>query len=460
MASLFTGYQSSFADPITLKADRATLHELTLATTRPGYIGGGFATGFTNRAGEIEWTFDVPKEGVYDLSIHYSTHGSKGYELLINDVGYDGTLESSPDRFSASEPFKVFLSAGSNTLKLGRGWGHYDIDSIELTPSDPYAPVKPVPAKLADSEATPQALAVMEKLTSQYGKSTFTGVINNRDRASVESAVRMTPAIMGGDMVEYSLSRVAHGSNAHEEAERLIAASAAGHLITSCWHWNAPTDLIDKEKYVDKDGKEVQAAWYFGFYSRATTFDYADAIDHPDSANYALMLRDIDAIAVQLKKLDDAKVPVLWRPLHESDGKWFWWGTHGPDHFKRLWRLLFDRLVNHHHLHNLIWVYTWSDPAWYPGEDVVDVIGIDAYPKKTNDPLSDKWRDALAHFDGKKLIALSEFGGTPDLTRMYHLGITWSYFASWTGPEGPRKGGVDLLTGTYQSPFAANLHRP
>lgn len=42
------------------------------------------------------------------------------------------------------------------------------------------------------------------------------------------------------------------------------------------------------------------------------------------NANYTLLIKDIDTIAVQLKKLQDNGVPVLWRPLHEAEGKWFW----------------------------------------------------------------------------------------------------------------------------------------
>jgi len=38
------------------------------------------------------------------------------------------------------------------------------------------------------------------------------------------------------------------------------------------------------------------------------------------------VLRDLDAVAAELKLLQDVRVPVLWRPLHEANGRWFWWG--------------------------------------------------------------------------------------------------------------------------------------
>ena len=76
----------------------------------------------------------------------------------------------------------------------------------------------------------------------------------------------------------------------------------------------------------------------------------------PSGSDYQLILRDIDAIAVELQKFENAGVPVIWRPLHEAQGNatdatgngaWFWWGAHGPTAFKQLWRLMHDRLTNH-----------------------------------------------------------------------------------------------------------------
>ena len=53
-------------------------------------------------------------------------------------------------------------------------------------------------------------------------------------------------------------------------------------------------------------------------------------------------------------------VPVLWRPLHEFDGAWFWWGKGGAEAFKKLWRLMYDRFTGLHKLDNLIWVLGYS----------------------------------------------------------------------------------------------------
>ena len=191
------------------------------------------------------------------------------------------------------------------------------------------------------------------------------------------------------------------------------------------WHWNAPTDLINSQSQ----------PWWRGFYTEATTFDFAAALADTSSPNYALLLRDIDAIAVQLKKFDDADIPVLWRPLHEAAGTWFWWGSKGPDAFIALWRLMFDRLVNHHGIHNLIWVYTHqrTHDDWYPGDDFVDIVSCDVYADDQSATMLSDWQDLQNLYGDRRLVTLSESGTLPDPKVITAYGIWWSWFALWTG---------------------------
>jgi mannan endo-1,4-beta-mannosidase len=241
--------------------------------------------------------------------------------------------------------------------------------------------------------------------------------------------------------MDYSPSRIAYGANPGNYTESIIALERAGHVLSMCWHWNAPTNLINTS------GHE----WWRGFYTHATTFDVAAALANTNSVEYALILRDIDAIAVQLRKFSSNNIPVLWRPLHESEGGWFWWGAKGPEPFKALWRLLFARLTDYHSLHNLIWVLTSSDPAWYPGNDVVDIVGVDAYPSDRSDALSPAWEALKSRFDGVKLLALTEFGGVPDIERMHRFGVWWAYFSPWTGDYGPSAMPTATVVRIYQS---------
>jgi mannan endo-1,4-beta-mannosidase len=307
-------------------------------------------------------------------------------------------------------------------------------------------PPAPLSGTLVDPQATAATRNLMAALVADYGKHTWSGqYYETNDLAHIYDASHRKPAIIGGDFMEYSPSRVAHGSRPAGLTESMIALSRAGYVITLSWHWNAPTNLVDSREH----------PWWRGFYTDATTFDVAAALANTNSAEYALILRDIDAIAVQLKKFSDAGVPVLWRPLHEADGAWFWWGAKEAGPFKALWRLLSHRLTDVHQLHNLIWVYSGEKPDWYPGNDVVDIVGIDAYPKKPGDLLSTRWQALNSQFNGVKLVALTEFGGVPDVERMQAAGVWWSYFVSWTATTKPVP--TATVSRIYRSPGVVTL---
>jgi mannan endo-1,4-beta-mannosidase len=84
-----------------------------------------------------------------------------------------------------------------------------------------------------------------------------------------------------------------------------------------------------------------------------------------------------------LQELKDAGVIVLWRPFHEMNGGWFWWGAKDPDTFIKVWRHMFDYFTKTKGLDNLLWVYSPNHgnktAAYYAGDHYVDVVGLDAY---------------------------------------------------------------------------------
>jgi len=150
-----------------------------------------------------------------------------------------------------------------------------------------------------------------------------------------------------------------------------------------------------KRRYTDGLLALVLARWYWK--KKRTTvlyrkydFQHIKALTPGTEENIAL-LNDIDTMARKLKQVQDAGVPVLFRPLHEAEGGWFWWGAEGPEPCVRLYRLLYDKFTNEYGLNNLIWVWTSYDyetsAAWYPGDDVVDIIGYDKYNAKDGKPM-------------------------------------------------------------------------
>jgi aspartate 1-decarboxylase len=190
-------------------------------------------------------------------------------------------------------------------------------------------------------------------------------------------------------------------------------------LVALCWHWRDPSRTTDE------------------FYTSKTSFDVSK-VTETTSPEYQAMLADIDIIAGYLKELNDENIPVLFRPLHEAAGGWFWWGAKGPEPCKSLWKLMFDRLVNYHGLKNLIWVWT-TDAAtnnldWYPGDEYVDILGADIYT--TNPDFSSQvltYNSIKDKFQGKKLVTLSENGSVPDPDNLVNDKAHWSWFMPWYG---------------------------
>lgn len=139
-----------------------------------------------------------------------------------------------------------------------------------------------------------------------------------------------------------------------------------------------------------------------------------------------------------MKKLNQAEVPVIFRPLHEASGQWFWWGAQGPEPCKQLWKLIFHRLTDVHKLNNLIWVWTTDTQAnnmdWYPGDEFVDILGVDIYAANGNHESQVlTFNQIREDFKGKKMITLSENGVNPDPDELMADRAGWSWFMTWYG---------------------------
>jgi mannan endo-1,4-beta-mannosidase len=426
---------------IRIEAETGNLSGVEIAQSVAGFSGTGYVTGFDAVVDQLILTFEATA-GLYELSIGYSApSGNKGVDFQVNDEKASSTLTQNSG-FGVAKTGKFQVREGRNTVTIFRGWGYFNIDYLQLTPTTVGLPTKQSKT-LVDPQATASTKTLFSYLVDQYGSKVISG-----QQDDVEYILEKTgkePAIGSFDLIDYSPSRVQNGATPQRSSEACMAWARKGEgrgIVSLLWHWNAPTDLIDQAP--DK-------LWWSGFYTRATTFDLATTLADPKGERYQLLIRDIDTIAGELKKFQTADIPVLWRPLHEASGGWFWWGAKGAGPFKELWRLLYDRLTNHHQLHNLIWVYTATDsihPDWYPGDSYVDVVGLDIYTDPTSS-LSGNWTNAQGALAGKKLIALSETGNLPNPDKIRNLGTWWSWFSVWTGSDFIKKQPVEQLKAVY-----------
>ncbi len=406
-----------------------------------GYSGTGYVTGFDSSNGSdyFQLQVDVP-DGLYEMWVGYrSQYGEKGYNYRVDSEYGSGTFNQS-NTFTTDRAGIFNMTGGINTLAIYQSWGYYDVDYLEFRPFTPPATL-PVPSRLSDQLANQNTQMLMNYMTGIYGQKTLAGHQQDESKnlpfpssTYLNLSGGLKPAIRSSDFIEYSPSRLAFGSNPNNETEQSIAwAKQNNGIIAMNWHWNAPANLVNTQCGSNCGPNDYP--WWRGFYTQGTTFDLTGALANPSGSDYQLLLRDIDAIGVELKKFQDAGVPVIWRPLHEAQGGWFWWGAHGPDSFKQLWRLMYNELTNVKGVHNLIWEYTSSAAEgnymdWYPGDDVVDMVGLDIYTDASSS-MSGQWYDMLNQFNGRKMLALSESGTLPNGSLMHSYGPLWSYFSLW-----------------------------
>jgi mannan endo-1,4-beta-mannosidase len=144
---------------------------------------------------------------------------------------------------------------------------------------------------------------------------------------------------------------------------------------------------------------------------------------------------DIDNISALLKELQASNIPVIWRPLHEAAGGWFWWGAKGAAPCKKLYQLMYNRMVNYHKLNNLIWVWTRepNDDAWYPGDAYVDIAGRDIYKQGDHGSQVGEFTALNALYGSKKMVALTECGSIPDVDNLIREAAGWAWFMPWYG---------------------------
>ena len=290
-------------------------------------------------------------------------------------------------------------------------------------------------SKLITPNPSKEVQNLMNFLTSIYGKKTLSGTMANvswniEEAAWVHAQTGKYPALNCFDFIHH-IHSPADWIN-YENTEVVENWWNNKGIVSAMWHWCVPKDM------------SVANPTEFAFYTEGTSFDISK-INDPNSPEYKLMIKDIDIISGYLKLLQNKKIPVLWRPLHEAAGNtnsdiggtgWFWWGAKGPEPCKKLWKLMFDRMTNHHKLNNLIWVWTLqgNDADWYPGDEYVDLVGRDLYPEKDiHDSQLVEFNKVKAIVNDKKMIALSECGGIPNPNLMFEKGDTWLWFMPWYG---------------------------
>ncbi len=293
---------------------------------------------------------------------------------------------------------------------------------------------------------------VMKYLSDISFKKIITGqhtqTMKQEELEYIETVTGKQPALLGFELLSYS-PNINYLDTDDECMEEVLQnygilkkawewAEKKG-LITFTWHWFSPLGGHSKSFFTDN-----------------TDFDADKAVLDGTPENAAL-ISDMDMMAGLLRPFCDRQIPILWRPFHEGDGNWFWWGVKGPETLKKLWRIMYERYNNVHGLNNLIWVWNSPVPECYPGDDVVDIISRDMYPPAHEHTSQFEMYDELTKITKEpKITLIGETGTLPSAKAVIEEGAGWASYMTWSHAFciGEEFNTNEALKEMYNSPYA------
>ena len=461
----------------------------------PGYSGSGFCylTGET-----LTFEVEAPEDGMYE----FTTRSAQ----ILDKNGREQTISINGSEFMMKMPYADSwtdfsfgihrLKKGTNKIQILPRYGYGAYDTITVKKAD--LPELSVSPTLSDSKATSETQGLMNYLCDVYGKHMLSGQqeiyggghtesspngYSGADLQGYETEFEYIkknfgdyPAIRGFDYMNYN---PLYGWD-DQTTERIIEwGTERNGIPTVCWHINVPKNFANYEL---GDAVDWQKCTYK---PDETDFDTSKAIVE-GTKEYEDVMLTIKTLAEELKKVQDAGVPIIFRPYHEAEGNtntngsgsWFWWGKSGAEVYKKLWKQLYTTLTEEYGIHNLIWEYNSYDystsPQWYPGDDCVDIVGYDKYncvynrhDGKTSGPnedaISSTFYTLVNLTNGKKLVSMPENDTVPSLENIEIEKANWLYFCIWydNGSDnflsGTDKNNPETLKEMYQSDYCITL---
>ena len=367
--------------------------------------------------GNLTFNLSFTTEGTYNIYINAaSPYGDKINIFSVNGNSLNFSLVQNPEYINLKVVSNLKLAAGSHKIEILKSWGYINLDFIEFEKVVGGVGIN-INKTLITPNPTDGANRLYQFLYDNYGRRIISGVmtLNSMDETNwLKTNTGKEPALIGLDFMHSG-----RGYTWYNNRQPIIDAETyynRNGIPAICWHWRDPSRQTEE------------------FYTTKTNFDVSKVFDET-SSEYQAMISDIDYISGLLKELQDKNIPIIWRPLHEAAGGWFWWGAKGSASCKKLFQLMYDRMVNYHGLKNLIWVWTRepNDDEWYPGDAYVDIVGRDIYKQGDHSSQILEFSDLNARYGGKKMITISESGSFPDDENLIKDGAGWSWFMPWYG---------------------------
>ncbi|OPZ92471.1 MAG: Mannan endo-1,4-beta-mannosidase [Firmicutes bacterium ADurb.Bin419] len=475
--------QAANSLPVNVEAEACTIgNGATIATNvygtpYPGYSGDGFV--WASNSGTITLEVTIPENGMYELSTKCWMYLGELNATRLQAVSINGKplgnfyIPNKGKWIDYSFGF-AYLEKGTAKIEIGTSgsWGFILYDTVSFDYADlPDLDIDPAPC---DKNATAETKSLMKYLTSVYGKYVISGqqeIYGGGNDGNMElefdyinDKTGKYPAIRGFDFMNYN---PLYGWEDGTTERAIEWVKERGGIATGSWHITVPSDFTSY-----KLGAAVD--WTNCTYKPTKSFNTANCLDKT-TKEYAYLMLAIEDLAEQLLILQEANVPVLFRPFHEAEGynntdgsgAWFWWGSAGSEVYKELWKLLYKTLTEQYGLHNLIWevnLYTYANSSeWYPGDEYVDIVAYDKYegsPSTWNTSAATTVFLSLVNYtNDTKMVAMTENDVIPDIQNIVNEQAWWLYFCPWYGEflTSSRYNDPKLLNTIYNSQHVITL---
>ncbi len=258
-----------------------------------------------------------------------------------------------------------------------------------------------------------------------WGKKVLSGCqaewnYNTNDAERIKEACGKYPKVNVFDFQHFDQSWINYRTTTAKEWHD------AGGIVSFMWHIHMPLNAFAEQKS-DWDG--------FYIHGDKPCHILPSRCATEGTLENRIFRRKLDGVASLLLYYQSQGIPILWRPLHEASGRWFWWGAEDGAAYRKLYIYMFD-YFREAGIHNLLWVWTseLDDGDWYPGDEYVDIVARDGYLKNNTTHKSQaadflRLREAYPN----KMIAMPECNSVPSWENMQQDGAIWLMVAPWCG---------------------------
>lgn len=405
---------------------------------RQGYSGEGYVSGLnTENQSILTFTAEIPATQHYDITVVVGAGAASSCKILMDGEPVYTLVTDGTENFIRVTVQGIFLSEGTRKLEIVPVDGVLDIDCVELVNNTSlYDASSEIASNPVNPDATEKTKQLYHFLREQYGSKIITGqYVSDGDNAELEDIYQITgkyPLIRFADLNAYSQN----GGNP-EKATAIadsIAWAEEGGVVGLSWLWNAPTG----NGTIYQEGVSFSLKLAMTEENIATvSLEQIGQMEQEGKVSQSCyeLISDIDAIAETLKPLAQADIPVLWRPLPEAGGGWYWWGADGADAYQWLWDLLYTRMTLYHKLNNLLWIWNGQSSSYLVDNAQYDIASLDLYVEQSEE-YGSRYEQyvALRNMSPGKILAISEASTLPDMNTMFRDNAVWSFCGLWYAP--------------------------